>query len=212
MRLRRTLVLLGATALAASLAAWVAGRALVVADPLPQRADAIVVLAGSPPARTLAAADLHGHDVAPTIVLTRERRPSALTTLAAAGVEVAEPSDEAQRLLVALGVPPAAIVTLRRRAYSTASEARVIARWACRTGQHRLIVVTSPSHTRRARLVLRRALGPAIALTVRPAPADFFPARRWWRHRRAAKLVLTEYQKLAHFWLRERWRLRPCGR
>ena len=36
-----------------------AGRLLVVADPLPPRADAIVILAGSVPDRTLEAADLY---------------------------------------------------------------------------------------------------------------------------------------------------------
>jgi uncharacterized SAM-binding protein YcdF (DUF218 family) len=102
-------------------------------------------------------------------------------------------------------VPPRAIVTLRRRAQSTASEARTVARWACARGFDRLIVVTSPSHTRRARLVFERALGPDVALTMRPAPDDSFAGDRWYRVRRDAKVVLSEWQKLAHHWLRERW-------
>ena len=67
-----------------------------------------------------------------------------------------------------------------RRAHSTRTEARAIARWACGRGVHRLVVVTSPSHTRRARMILARALGPGVALAVRPAPAAVFPADRWW--------------------------------
>src|SRR5207244_4138392 len=50
-------VALAAVAVAAILAA---GRVLVVADPLPPRADAIVVLAGSVSDRALEAADLYG--------------------------------------------------------------------------------------------------------------------------------------------------------
>src|SRR5213596_1754913 len=55
-------VALAAVAVAAILAA---GRVLVVADPLPPRADAIVVLAGSVPDRALEAADLYGTGRAP---------------------------------------------------------------------------------------------------------------------------------------------------
>jgi hypothetical protein len=75
----------------------------------------------------------------------------------------------------------------------------------------RLVVVTSPSHTRRARLVLERALGPGIALSVRPSRADTFAGARWTSVRRDAKLVLSEWQKLANHWLLERWRQEPCG-
>ena len=73
------------------------------------------------------------------------------------------------------------------------------------------MVVTSRAHARRARLILREALGPRIALTLRPSRHDAFAARRWWHDRRDAKLVLSEYEKLAHYWLRERWLIAPCG-
>src|SRR5438876_613593 len=55
-------VALAAVGAAALLAA---GRMLVVADPLPPRADAIVILGGSIPDRTLAAADLYRAGLAP---------------------------------------------------------------------------------------------------------------------------------------------------
>ena len=69
------------------------------------------------------------------------------------------------RLSRALGVPPGAIESVPRRAHSTTTEARAIARWACGRGLRRLVVVTSPTHTRRARLILRQALGPDVALS-----------------------------------------------
>ena len=58
---------------------------------------------------------------------------------------------------------------------------------------------------------LRSALGPGIALSVRPSRYDAFTGSRWWRVRRDAKVVLREYQQLLHFWLRERWQIAPCG-
>ena len=100
---------------------------------------------------------------------------------------------------------------LRRRTRSTETEARTIARWACANRVRSLIVVTSRAHTRRTGLILRRALGPGIALSVQPSRYDVFPTARWWRVRDAAKAVLLEYEKLAHYWLRERWRIAPCG-
>jgi uncharacterized SAM-binding protein YcdF (DUF218 family) len=183
----------------------------VVSDPVPARADAIVVLAGSPPARLLEAAVLFERGVAPRLVLTRERRPTGQVALGRRGVPITDPLAEARLQLEALGVPSQAITVLSGRAYSTTSEARLVARWACRTRVRALVVVTSPSHTRRARAILRRVLPRDTALALVPARADYFPQRRWWRSRRTAKLVLSEYQKLANYWLRERWTLEPCG-
>jgi uncharacterized SAM-binding protein YcdF (DUF218 family) len=188
-----------------------AGRFLVIADPLPPSADAIVILAGSVRDRSLEAARLYQRGIAPRVVVTREMLPPGETVLRAAGVELPESDGLTRSALMGLGVPPRAIVTLRRRAQSTASEARTIARWACARGLRSLVVVTSPSHTRRARLVLARALGPGVELTVRPAPTNAFAGARWFRVRRDAKEVLSEWQKLVHHWLRERWRLEPCG-
>ena len=188
-----------------------AGRLLVVADPLPASADAIVVLAGSIGDRTLEAARLYGLGLAPQVVVTRETLPPGTTALREAGVDLPETDALTRTALMGLGVPPSAIVTLRRRAQSTASEATTIARWACARGIRRVIVVTSPSHTRRARLVLERTLGPGIALSMRPSTADAFAGARWLHVRRDAKLVLAEGQKLVHHWLVERWQLSACG-
>lgn len=188
-----------------------AGGFLVVRDPLPASADAIVVLAGSLRDRSLEAARLYQQGLAARVVVTRETLPPGAVAAREAGVEIPESDALTRTALTGLGVPPRAIVTLRRRTHSTASEARTVARWACARGVRSLVVVTSPTHTRRARLVFGRALGPGVALTVRPAPAASFSGRRWLAVRRDAKLVLSEWQKLVHHWLVERWRQEPCG-
>jgi uncharacterized SAM-binding protein YcdF (DUF218 family) len=209
--MRRVIVAVAMLVVAAVLLLPAAGRWLVIADPVPASADAIVVLAGSVRDRALEAGRLYRAGVAPRVVVTREALPAGTAALRAAGVELPESDALTRQALVGLGVPESAIVTLRRRAQSTASEARTVARWACGHGMRSLVVVTSPAHTRRARFVLARALGPDVSLSVLAARADAFAASRWFRVRRDAKAVLSEWQKLANHWLRERWRLSPCG-
>ena len=85
-----TLAAVGAAALLA------AGRVLVVADPLPPRADAIVILAGSVPDRALAAADLYRAGLAPRVVVTRERAGTGQAALHARGVRLPEDAELAQ--------------------------------------------------------------------------------------------------------------------
>jgi uncharacterized SAM-binding protein YcdF (DUF218 family) len=212
--MRRTRLALAAVVVLVMLAVLAvrgAGRFLVVADPLPSHADAIVMLAGSLSDRVLETARLYQAGVAPVVVLTRERLQRGAPALRGHGVRLPEEHELAVRALGHLGVPADAIRVVSRRAASTRTEARTIARWVCRRGLRHVVVVTSPTHTRRARLILAQALGPRVHLTVRPAPAAFFPAEHWWRQRRAMKDLLIEYQKLVVYWLFERWTIEPCG-
>jgi uncharacterized SAM-binding protein YcdF (DUF218 family) len=212
--MRRTRLVLAAVVVLTALAALAvrgAGRFLVVADPLPSHADAIIMLAGSLSDRVLETARLYREGVAPIVVLTRTRLRRGAPALRGRGVRLPEEHELAAQALGQLGVPAEAIRLVSRRAASTTSEARAIARWVCRRGLRHVVVVTSPTHTRRARLILAQALGPRVRLTIRPAPAAFFPADHWWRQRRAIKDVLIEYQKLVVYWLVERWTIEPCG-
>ena len=208
--MRAVLAILGVV-LGAGLTALIlgAGRLLVAADPLPARADAIVVLAGSIADRVLEAADLYRAGVAPRVVVTRERLPRVDWSLRARGVRLPESSEQTLAALHALGVPPSATRVIPKRTTSTDSESRTIARWACARARS-VIVVTSRYHSRRARLILRQAVDPAVALAVRPSRHDPFLAARWWRDRRDAKAVLWELETLAHYWVREHWVIEPC--
>jgi uncharacterized SAM-binding protein YcdF (DUF218 family) len=188
-----------------------AGRFLEVDDPLPTSADAIVIMAGSVPDRTLEAADLYHAGVARRVVVTKELMRSGEMALHARGVFLPENHDLTRTALEKLGVPRDAVVLLERRNESTESEARTIARWACSQRLRRVIVVTSRAHSRRARLILRETLGPDVALTLRATRYDPFAGSHWWRSRRDAKVVWWEYEKLTHYWLREHWQMEPCG-
>src|SRR5207302_10792435 len=92
-----------------------AGRLLVVADPLPASADAIVVLAGSIPTRVLEAGDLYRSGLAPRVVITRERLLRGDAALRARGVRLPESDELTLAALEQLGVPARAIIRLRRR-------------------------------------------------------------------------------------------------
>src|SRR5919204_6466566 len=92
-----------------------AGRTLVVVDPLPAHADAIVILAGSVPDRTLEAADLYRAGIAPRVIVTREEARRGDPALHARGVFLPENDDLTLTALAQLGVPSSAIVHLRRR-------------------------------------------------------------------------------------------------
>jgi len=209
--MRGVLIALIALAGATAAALVFGGRVLVVADPLPAHADAIVMLAGSIPDRVLETAEVYRSGVAPRVVVTRERLRAGDVALRAHGVRLPEPDELSIAALERLGVPEQAIIRLRRRTHSTESEAATIARWACRARIRRLVIVTSRAHTRRTRLIFDRMLGAQIALTVRPSRFDSFSARRWWRVRRDAKTVLYEWERLVHYWVDERWTIRPCG-
>ena len=86
------------------------------------------MLAGSVADRVLETARLYHQGRAPLIVLTRERLARGAAALRARGVRLPEDYDLARQALIALGVPSSAIHTLERRAFSTVSEARTIAR------------------------------------------------------------------------------------
>src|SRR2546422_10636147 len=101
----RLLALVVAVAALSLAAVPLAGRLLVVADPLPPSADAIVVLAGSIPSRVLEAADPYPAGLAPRIVVTRERLARGESVLRARGVRVPESDEITIAALEQLGVP-----------------------------------------------------------------------------------------------------------
>ena len=67
---------------------------------------------------------------------------------------------------------------------------------------HSLVLVTSPSHQRRAFLAARRAL-PGIRIVNRPVrKGPWPPVRPWWRSSATRRVVLREYAKLVYYGLR----------
>ena len=176
---------------------------LKVAD-APAKADAIVVLAGRFE-RTMYAADLHRQGYAPVIVLSEEVRQASSMQLEKFGIRLPDSLSIQRQILQASGVPADKIALLGRPSMSTFDEAEQIAARYGKAGA-RILVVTSPSHARRARLILERALdGRGAQLYVCATPYEELP-ERWWRSQEAAREVLLEWSKLAYYMLGGRFR------
>lgn len=211
---RRVLLLTGVLAAAAVSVWWqrvevltALGRFLVVADSL-QPADAIVVLSGSIPDRVLEAVDLYRAGYAPHVVLTREGRPPGYDALLARGGSLPERHEENRRIALQLGVPAEAIEVADRRANSTLAEARALIGFLQEKGFHRILLVTSRSHARRARAIFTTLAGGRLEVLVVPSRYDPFRPEDWWHNRALARRLVTEYGKLLTWWTIDRWRVR----
>lgn len=168
------------------------GRFLVVADPLAP-ADAVIPLAGDR-SRVAAAADLLHQGFAPVLVLSdmwTGAEPDRIPYL-----------EQVFSQALALGVAPGRIMTLSAQPASTCAEALALRSFAQRQGFRRLLVVTSPSHTRRARMILRSVFADTdTTVAVRPATNAPYHPDRWWLSASGRRETLSEYLKLVVFLL-----------
>lgn len=141
-------------------------KALIRADSLPFSADAVVALSAGVTAdgyltqegsdRLLTALQIVKAGVAPRLVVTREERKSGHTIFSSA--------DDQQRLSSLAGV---AEVISTGKAERTHDEALMVAELARRGGWKRIVLVTSPFHTRRACRTFEKA-----GLTVSCIPSE----------------------------------------
>ncbi len=177
------------------------GRFLYTEDPL-QRADAIYVLAGTLAERPLEAFDLYRAGYAPLIVLSREARDGGQLALARRGIDAPDNADAARALLERLGVPAAGIIVLPNFNDSTADEAASLRGLVRNRRWHRVILVTSKMHTRRARMAMTRELaGLDVEVIARGSRYDLADPAHWWRRRGDARFVLWETEKYVAYWL-----------
>lgn len=72
-----------------------------------------------------------------------------------------------------------------------------------------MLLVTSKYHTRRAAAVYRHLAAGELEIVTRPARYGAFEPEAWWRKRMSIRRLLIEYQKLALFYLWDRWKIEP---
>jgi uncharacterized SAM-binding protein YcdF (DUF218 family) len=173
------------------------GRWLVVEDPL-DRSDAIVVLSGGLPYRAMEAAKIFHLGMAPQVWLTHPANPSA--TLSEMGISFQGEEYYSRAVLLHEGVPESAIRILAPVIVNTEDEERAIIAEMQATRATRVIIVTSPPHTRRVRTLWRRLAPTELALTVRSASGDDYDADHWWRTTRDALSVMRETMGLLNAW------------
>lgn len=168
------------------------GTWLRVEDPL-AKADAIVVLAGGTPRREATAAALWKEGWAPRVIISRPLERPDLREMIALGIRRYDLQGEANQALQAFGVPAADIVEIGDISRTTEPELALVRDLATQRGYRRLILVSSPEHTRRVkRIWIKQARAGSPEAVVVPA-REPFPFHDWWRHRRASESVLHEY-------------------
>jgi uncharacterized SAM-binding protein YcdF (DUF218 family) len=170
-----------------------AARFLVVDEP--EKSDAIVVLAGETNVRPARAMELLRQGVAPHVFLDAEERDliydQRLTDIAQ---KYANSLGQANRVSVCPIV-----------GYSTIAEADDVSRCLQSLGAHRVLIVTSEFHTRRALTIFRHRL-PQYQFNAAAArnPARFGEA--WWTNREWAKVTFDEWSKILWWEAVDRWR------
>jgi len=179
---RRGLILLVLLALLAAGGFWAArnaGRWLVVSDPL-LPARAIVVLSGKAPFRAMEAADLQRQGWAPEIWLFDDKSDETDAAFAKFDIHQPHEHDYDQQVLEKLGVPRAAIRVLEPPTSNTVSELRRVAGELRRLGADKVILVTSPVHSRRVRTIWHMVEGDHPEAMVRYDTAERADLDHWW--------------------------------
>jgi uncharacterized SAM-binding protein YcdF (DUF218 family) len=178
--------LLGA-ALVLGLCAFGLDQAAYWLDPpsLTQKTDAIVVLGGELPLRVSRGAALYKAGSAPELWITGDSpSPQALAQVARQQ-----------------GVPGEAIHILPTT--STWDDGRETAAFAKSRGLHRVLVVTSWYHHRRALCVLKQQLANSgIQVYHDSVPSFFYDRQTWWRHPGGWLNVLRELAAIGFYAVR----------
>ncbi|MBI4457053.1 MAG: YdcF family protein [Acidobacteria bacterium] len=171
------------------------GYSVLCSDSL-QKADVIVVMAGSYIIRTQEAAALYHEGWSPRVLLTRESPPDSFYQLKAKGILLPEMIDINQQVLEGLGVPRSSISRIEIPVDNTDEEARRIKEFLERDHLRRLIIVTSKTHSRRACMTFYHYLGKDLQIICRYSRFDPFDPTGWWKKRKDARELIFEWQKL----------------
>ena len=187
------LLVLAVVFLARGLWLPLAGRFLVVADPL-QPADAVVPLGGGGVGRVAQAAALLEDGYATWLVATDAE-------IDLPGIRVSH-SELVRQEAQWQGVAPERILVAPGVVETTYEEALAVRALAQEQGWTSLLVVTDPYHTRRARLTFRDVFrGTGVAMAVRPVEDAPYDPEAWWRSVDGLRETWTEYAKLALYLL-----------
>ena len=94
-------------------------------------------------------------------------------------------------------------ILIEDKSYSTFTNAKYSLDIVRSQGFESAIVVTHPYHTKRASIIFDQIFQ-GLDLTICSVPYDSSIANSWWKDKRAATAVITEYMKLVYHYLFER--------
>jgi uncharacterized SAM-binding protein YcdF (DUF218 family) len=178
------------------------GRYLIVEHQI-TKADLIVCLMGKPVERGIAVADVYNKGLASYIFVGRERPPDGTSILVRKGVHYPEERDLLIMMLNGLGVPRSVCITGDGFIEGTIGEAEAVREIVRKRGFRSLIIVTSPTHTRRAWLTYRKIFEKdRTKIMLMPSRYSNFKTEDWWKTREYIREVIMEYQKLLYYTLK----------
>jgi uncharacterized SAM-binding protein YcdF (DUF218 family) len=182
----------------------------LVAEDEPQPSDIIVLLMGSGPDRMLGAVEFYQSGYADEILMVRNM-VRGYDLVVSQGVKIPHDTDIAREVAMQLGVPEEKITVLPGDALSTQDEAIAVREYLkSEPDIDSLIVVTSKSHSGRAKKIFVKAMSSIdreIKVLSCPTEYDDFNVDRWWKDREDLKRGALEYLKLMNFYAREQFRL-----
>lgn len=172
------------------------GNFLVVRDRL-EPSDIILLLNGDPTVRPGYAAALLQQGIAPKIVIARAEDSIGVQFGAYPNV-----TDSNLVMLKKLGVQESQLVELRPPGgvKHTADEAEVVFAFCKRNSVHRVVIVTSDLHSRRARFIFEKVLSRGqIKVMMAPIADRKYGASNWWRLEDGLIGCQNEYLKLLYY-------------
>ncbi|HEY6802390.1 MAG TPA: YdcF family protein [Pyrinomonadaceae bacterium] len=185
------------------LISWGSARWLIVEAPLPH-ADVAVLLSGSSTyfERAQTAATLFRAGKVSRIILTNDNRQGGWSS-----AEQRNPFfyERTKRELERQGVPETSIEVLSQTVYSTYDEAKLLRDYNATHPFNRLVVVTSPYHSRRAYRTFRRMFNDTnvqVGIEHPPTGIQSPQPGSWWLKPRGWQMVPYEYVKLVYYWFR----------
>lgn len=185
-----------------------AGQFLVKKDEV-VNVDAMVVLMGSIPDRSLQAADLYNKGIVDKVILV-EATLGGYQKLVDKGIEIVTNTEIMRNSMVSRGIPPEKIVILPGKANSTRMEACIVSDYLRKDHSiDTIIVVSSNYHTRRASMIFRSELNykeNPVRVLVYPSSYTEFSPEKWWRNRKDIKIVQLENIKIFAFFTFDKWR------
>ena len=159
------------------------GSFLVKAQP-PEKADIALVLAG----------DFEGNRILAAAQLVRNGFVPKVAVSGPSGVYGHHECDVAIPFAVNAGYPESYFIHLEHDARSTKAEAAATVVRLRQLGVHKVLLVTSDYHTRRAGKIFRAA-APDLRFVVVAAPSGDFTPHGWWHNRQGQKTAFTEWVK-----------------
>lgn len=174
-----------------------AGRWLILDEPL-SKADVIFVLSGGLPYRAEEGAKVFASGYAPELWVSRPESP--VGKMESLGVRFVGEEEYNREILIHEGVPETAIHVLPDTVINTEQEIEEAVREMRHAGKTRIIIVTSPQHTRRVKALWRTLSGANLTMMIHAAHDDPFDADHWWRNTRDILSVVRETLGLVNAW------------